>query len=71
MAYQVGSEALETNNVSHVEISALSVEEQPQLRINNYGSVVSLSFRFQIYLTRSFDLTLHLFDQKIVETEDS
>ena len=30
-----------------------------------------LSFHFQIDLIRSFDLTLHLFDQKIAETEDS
>ena len=41
MAAQVGSEALDLNSRSEVDISVLSAEEHPVPRINNYGSVVS------------------------------
>ena len=40
MAAQVGSEALDSNSRSEVDISILSAEH-PVPRINNYGSVVS------------------------------
>ena len=41
MAAQVGSEALDLNSRSEVDISVLSAEEHAVPRINNYGSVVS------------------------------
>ena len=41
MAAQVGSEALDSNSRSDVEISVLSAEGQPIPRINNYGGVIS------------------------------
>ena len=44
MAARGVSEERESNHLSDVEISVLSVEEQRLPRINNYGSLVGLVF---------------------------